>query len=1183
MRKHVLLLAIVLLAFPTFCIAQPATDFNTNRRAFTNGSDFSDAWSFALSAGAAFPTQKGEASLFMNTGVSSKFSGQYYFGRAGLGLSAGMIHAHLDNAAITSFMQANKFPDNATFTSTSSLTSYWLAGPSFRMGNRIQIMGEIRGGIFQNKAGSLNITAPGVTRSLYRFESGEKTSFPGWSGNLSVAYPLGSTTAISINTDYLQSSSEIRLIDSRQGIDVATLQTKKWQVFTAGISFVKIFGSSKSVVKPPKQSGLATGKRSASPTSSDVQQIPDDVSIIHPESSRSLKTRTKSNQTNERTFNTYADDAGIMNPEAGRVSKQKTKSNNTNERTTNESCGPVTLKTTNPDGTVEEQTFSCPDDALAYARKIESTPARISTNRSVPKQTQGATFGEKVNQGLHAAGGAIAQGSSIQPSNSNDAGSKNILYGKIVHAGSGGQNEIVTNKMASGGAGGGAAAASYAATGMVVAPTTPTVFAGPVMNIYTRESSSGMATGKRSRDAGSGMATGRRTYQPIMMNDIVLQDACTNCNVKMNNPYFKDNPMQGEMPMMRNSNGANSNDDDCDGLAEGFTVSLFDMVTNSKIATTTTDRCGAYWFANLPTGNYAVQVEGYVGSNKSIPFSIAGKDAKDIAGVAFAPEANWQHIIYQSGNAAGRGKVSMQDISIIAADSDGDGLAETFRTIGNQSDGSSKDFSNASAAKSSGGGSGKASMSDLHFVMPVQSKSGGSGKASLSDLHFTKNASSSEYKATATFSDGSTQDISNYIEVQQQAGLLQITSKLADTDGDGHADLIWSPRSNVSISAKSAAVPNADLPPITFQSTSAFADALQTNVGDLDGDGIPEIISGNNGAALLGGALPGGAVISAALRSGTPQAPIVIKDGSNEDNDEGPSYKPGNPIGGISIKGGKNPGGNMFTQSRTNNLGEFEMQGLEPGEYVLMIPSNYVISDTKFIEWRDNDSDDDGTAEARSSGPKVTASQNTQSLRVSNQPNTKAQDHNSSRSNKSSSVIDDGGGSGSGSNTRAQDHNSSRSNKTGSVIDDGGGNSGNTRAQDHNSSRSNKTGSVISNGNGGNSEAARNVAIKVVASQNSQSLRVISADADMDGDGIFETDVTSQVYDDIVINEKGEPTTPAQRAGISTSRSNIRNKHGFQEVGEGVYFASGSAIIAGKTVPVKLVYKNRVGGIFKGE
>jgi YD repeat-containing protein len=37
-------------------------------------------------------------------------------------------------------------------------------------------------------------------------------------------------------------------------------------------------------------------------------------------------------------------------------------------------------------------------------------PNRISMNVTVPKQTQGATFGEKVNAGLHAAGSALSQG-----------------------------------------------------------------------------------------------------------------------------------------------------------------------------------------------------------------------------------------------------------------------------------------------------------------------------------------------------------------------------------------------------------------------------------------------------------------------------------------------------------------------------------------------------------------------------------------------------------------------------------------------------------------------------------------------------------------------------------------------------------------------------------------------------
>lgn len=56
--------------------------------------------------------------------------------------------------------------------------------------------------------------------------------------------------------------------------------------------------------------------------------------------------------------------------------------------------------------------------AASYA-KVNAPPSgmpnRISMNVTVPKQTQGATFGEKVNQGLHAAGGALGQAASVAP------------------------------------------------------------------------------------------------------------------------------------------------------------------------------------------------------------------------------------------------------------------------------------------------------------------------------------------------------------------------------------------------------------------------------------------------------------------------------------------------------------------------------------------------------------------------------------------------------------------------------------------------------------------------------------------------------------------------------------------------------------------------------------------------
>lgn len=122
-----------------------------------------------------------------------------------------------------------------------------------------------------------------------------------------------------------------------------------------------------------------------------------------------------------------------------------------------------------------------------------SMPNRISMNVTVPKQTQGATFGEKVNAGLHAAGSALAQGAALRidigcsgevcfislPDGDGvrveldalrmtplDAAGRQALLGGVLPGGA-----IVSAAVSSlAGQGGGAAAASYAATGRMASP-----------------------------------------------------------------------------------------------------------------------------------------------------------------------------------------------------------------------------------------------------------------------------------------------------------------------------------------------------------------------------------------------------------------------------------------------------------------------------------------------------------------------------------------------------------------------------------------------------------------------------------------------------------------------------------------------------------------------------------------
>lgn len=80
-------------------------------------------------------------------------------------------------------------------------------------------------------------------------------------------------------------------------------------------------------------------------------------------------------------------------------------------------------------------------------------PNRISMNVSIQKQSQGSTFGEKVNQGLHAAGNVAAQGASLLGSAGIPGAS--VLSTAISSVGT----------MTNAATGGGASSAMYAAQG----------------------------------------------------------------------------------------------------------------------------------------------------------------------------------------------------------------------------------------------------------------------------------------------------------------------------------------------------------------------------------------------------------------------------------------------------------------------------------------------------------------------------------------------------------------------------------------------------------------------------------------------------------------------------------------------------------------------------------------------
>lgn len=618
LRKTTLAILCLQLSFTTFLQAQ-FKSFNQNSSR-SNHYGLSDAWSFGVSTGASFGANSNENTLFRGNSIATKLFGRYYFGNFGLGLSGGIIPGTISNSAVNKFLVARKFPTDATVTNVKPANSYLLFGPSVRFGKRVQFGAEVNGGMFYNNAGGLIIAQQGATRPLYRFDNGSNNLFPGFSGNLHIAYPINWSTHFFINTDYLQTKSAIRLLDPQQGIDVATEQNRTVKLFTVGLGVIKSFGTARET-----GSGMATGKKR--PAGVKYQNMTmRDIAIDEPgtliyeittarETGSGMATGRRVLPTvNKRDI--AIDESGVhIN---GVKTPRETGTGQASGRMMDESCGPVTVKSTFPNGITEEKTFSCTNDLAQYER-----------------QTQGKTFGEKVNQGLHAAGSALANGASREGIIHRDLAARNILVGRVIWTGSSADaNGIATNKSGIHNKPGGAVSSSYAA-GLMINTTNSN---GIIANIYARETGSGMATGKRSRETGSGMATGRRQYQPVFSEDGSTTSSGNWGTVK-SNPMYKGNGNSGTNPMFESSSKTvETGDVDGDGVPE-LTVYLIDADNGATLATTTTESNGTFFFANLPTGNFIVQVKGNMVAEKQYDVTVNTKS--DWAGEILSADDSW--------------------------------------------------------------------------------------------------------------------------------------------------------------------------------------------------------------------------------------------------------------------------------------------------------------------------------------------------------------------------------------------------------------------------------------------------------------------------------------------------------------------------------------------------------------
>jgi hypothetical protein len=845
-----------LLIFLTPVSAQEQRAFNQNASRSNHGLSvsFSPLYSIATKTSS-------DSLLFRGNGAGFRFGADYFFGNAGISFSSGFGSSAADDATINNFLK--KFPIPAselTVTKARQQNMYLLLGPTVRVGNTVELSAHAKGGLFINNSGLVSIQQKGAQRAAYRNESSSKSVYPGFLTGAAVQYKTKSDAwSFGITMDYMNTRTEVNNYDIRRGGGIEALKLSR--NITDLVTGVVVRYN---ILSPRDHaSGQSTGKRQlGKPKYEDIQAAPRDAASGRPTGRRSYQPGQ---------------------PVYGNL-------------TTEESCGTVTQRTTNPDGSTEEMTFACPADAANYN-------SRISMNVTVPKQTQGATFGEKVNAGLHAAGGALAQGAAKQGIVHRDIAARNILSGRLSwnNAGSTG---IVTNESAAvssvgnlaGGAGGGAAAASYAATGRMIPNNS-----GTGLTMYARDAASGRASGKRSRDAGSGMATGRRQYEPIFAEG--QGNICNPCvataklSSVQNNPLYKDKGMSGSNPLYQGKDRTMAPaDEDCDGIAEAD-ILLIDAESGQMVAQTKTERCGNFFFANLPEGKYVVKVSTSYLSKKG--YDVYLKSKTDLLG-GITPVDDWNvqltlntdgddGMTQKAGISTSRSNLRTKALTIIEADLDGDGEYESKKILAELTDGTTKDVTATSRMTSSA------------VIKKV-----------------TVRGWNPEKKEAII---GTANNVKEY------------TISIDDKGVTVSSEYENGKKEETRVAAKVSHHPN----------------VVQYTI-PLDDAGTPA----NSVAAPF---VPGGGIVSAAMR-------------------------PVGPIKGVIVKGGRNPGsGDRTTQSDEN--GEFEFNNLDAGDYTFTVEQQVWIDDEVVVE-----------------------------------VGTRAQDHNSSRSNKTASLIDNNTGNDDGTASR---------------------------------------------------------------------------------------------------------------------------------------------------------------------
>jgi hypothetical protein len=650
--------ALLLLLIPS--IAQETRTFNQNASRSNH-----TRLSLYLSPVYSTPVNnKNDSLLFRGSGGGIRFGADYFFGKVSIGITSGFGNSSADNTVINNFLKRSSIPpDQLVLTKTKQQNMYILLGPSVQFGKAVQLYAHAKAGLFINNAGSVTIQQRGAQRASYRNEATGKNVYPGFLTGLNLQYAIKpGAWSIGFGADYMNTKAEVNNFDARRGGGVEGLKlSRNISDVVAGITIRYTISSPRDAA-----SGMPTGKRMSSPrdaasgrptgrrssTANDPDEMegvvaPRDAASGRPTGRRShiVSPRDPASGLPTGKRMTSPRDVASGMPTGKRMSSPRDAASGlaTGRRSLSAddpNCGTVTRKVTNPDGTSEEMTFSCPADAAAYHEwkngdinsPMESRHYQAISNASKARGSIAGTLtwsssGTSVGIVTNRSGPTRSGSTTLNSQTSSTRTTNQSSFGTLVRMsarenGSG----IATGKRdaASGRPSGRRERGSGIATG--------------------REAGSGMASGKRER--GSGIATGRRQYEPMFSDG--QGDICNPCIASFkSNPLYKGNSLSVNNALYKgNERKLVDADENCDGVAE-MDVYLIDVNSGTTIARTKTERCGDFFFTNVPEGDYIVRVSGYFLSKKGYDVSIQSK--ADLLGM-IADAEDWMELVLESGS-----------------------------------------------------------------------------------------------------------------------------------------------------------------------------------------------------------------------------------------------------------------------------------------------------------------------------------------------------------------------------------------------------------------------------------------------------------------------------------------------------------------------------------------------------